>query len=72
MFDVSFEYARKAISIDTHDGDANYYFGISAMQIGDYTSALDGLSLASLTPSKRTAAYTEIAKLYMLGGLVTY
>ncbi|MFZ9662072.1 MAG: DUF5107 domain-containing protein, partial [Chitinophagaceae bacterium] len=67
-FEESFEYARKAIAIDTHHGDANYYFGISAMQIGDFTSALDGLSMASLTPSNRTAAYTEIAKLYILKG----
>ena len=56
--------ATRALSIDTHAGDANYYYGIINAQLGNITDAKDGFSIASLTPEYRSAAYTGLSKLY--------
>ena len=57
--------ARRALSIDTHDGASNYYYGLSCMQLQDIVNAKDGFDLATLSPEYRSAAYTELSKLYL-------
>jgi Tfp pilus assembly protein PilF len=57
---------KRALSIDTHDGDANYYYGLVNAQSGNYTDAKDGFDLAALIPAYRAAAYTALSKLYLL------
>lgn len=54
----------RALSIDSHDGAANYYYGIIQKSMGNTIDAMDGFDLASLTPEYRGAAYTELAKIY--------
>ena len=56
--------AARALSIDTHAGDANYYYGIINAQLGNIADAKDGFSIASLTPEYRSAAYTSLSRLY--------
>jgi Tfp pilus assembly protein PilF len=56
--------AARALSIDTHAGDANYYYGIINAQLGNIADAKDGFSIASLTPEYRSAAYTGLSRLY--------
>jgi tetratricopeptide (TPR) repeat protein len=56
--------SARALSIDTHAGDANYYYGIINAQLGNIADAKDGFSIASLTPEYRSAAYTGLSKLY--------
>lgn len=56
--------ATRALSIDTHAGDANYYYGIINTRLGNITDAKDGLSIAALTPQYRSAAYTELGRVY--------
>lgn len=56
--------ARHALSINTHAGDANYYYGIINARLGNTADAKDGLSIAALTPEYRSAAYTELSRLY--------
>lgn len=56
--------ATRAISIHTHAGDANYYYGIINAQLGNTADAKDGLSIAALTPEFRSAAYTGLSRLY--------
>src|SRR5690606_5547793 len=56
--------ATRALSINTHAGDANYYYGIINAQLGNIADAKDGFSIASLTPEYRSAAYTGLSRLY--------
>lgn len=56
--------ATRALSINTHAGDANYYYGIINAQLGNTADAKDGFSIACLTPGYRSAAYTGLSRLY--------
>jgi tetratricopeptide (TPR) repeat protein len=56
---------KKALSIDTHDGSANYYYGIINAALGNTVDAKDGFDLATLSAEYKTGAYTELAKLYL-------
>ena len=64
-YDEALEFARKASSIDTHDGAANYYYGLVNTQLGNIIDAKDGFDLAALSTEYRSAAYTELSKLYL-------
>ena len=55
---------ERALSIDAHDGAANYYWGLVQNALGNTIDAMDGFDLASLSPEYRGAAYTELAKIY--------
>jgi len=57
--------ARRALSINTEDGGANFNYGLANMQLGHTTDAADGFDIASLTPAWRSAAYTQLARLYL-------
>lgn len=83
---------KKALSIDTEDGSANYYYGLINAQLSDEagtgpgnftaasnaagpgnvtdhaTDAKDGFDIASIDPAYRSAAYTELAKIYLKEG----
>ncbi len=61
----SLEYARKALSIDAHSGAANYFYGVANKQLKNFTDAKDGFELAALTAEYRSAAYTELAAIYL-------
>ncbi|HRP33807.1 MAG TPA: DUF5107 domain-containing protein [Agriterribacter sp.] len=56
--------ATRALSINTHAGDANYYYGLINAQLGNVADAKDGYSIATLTPEYRSAAYTGLSRLY--------
>ncbi len=56
--------AKKALSIDTYDAQSNYYYALAAKKKGNTADALDGYEVAALTSEYRSAAYTEMAKLY--------
>lgn len=59
---------KKALSIDTHAGDANYYYGLINVQLGNHTDAKDGFELATLSPEYRAAAYVQLSKLWLQEG----
>lgn len=65
-FDSAFYFARKALSIDTYDPASNYYYGMAALKLGKWYDALDGFEMAALTPRFRSAAYTELSKMYVM------
>lgn len=67
-YDPSFFFARKALSIDTYDGAANYYYGLAAARLGKVFDALDGFEIATFTPEFRSAAYAQISRIYMQRG----
>jgi tetratricopeptide (TPR) repeat protein len=61
----SLEYARHGLSIDTYDPAANFYYGLVNTQLGNITDAKDGFDIASLSPSYRGAAYSELSRIYL-------
>ena len=63
-YKVSLAYARQALSIDTYDPAGNFYYGLANLELGNITDAKDGFDIASLSPAYRTAAYTELSKIY--------
>lgn len=67
-YQTAFEHAKTAISFDAHHGAANYYYGLSAAQLGKEADAMDGFGVASMNMEYRSAAYVEIAKLHARNG----
>jgi tetratricopeptide (TPR) repeat protein len=57
------ELVRKALSIDTHHGAANYIYGLVNEALGYMVDAKDGFALAILTTPYRSAAYTRLSRL---------
>lgn len=57
--------AKRALSINTEDGGANFIYGLINQQLGNTTDARDGYDIASLTPAWRSPAYTCLARLYL-------
>lgn len=65
QYDSAFYYSRKALSIDTYNGEANYFYGVAASKLSLDYDALDGFEVAALTPHYRNAAYTALSHEYM-------
>ena len=63
-YNDAYEYARKGLSINTYDPAANYYYGLASMQLGNITNAKDGFDISALSIEYRSAAYTELCKIY--------
>ncbi len=63
MYEKSMEYARKALAVNTYDPEANYFWALSNEQAGNTADALDGFSVATLSPEFRRAAWLRIAYL---------
>lgn len=55
---------KTALSVNTYDGQANYLYGLVNVQLKNWADAKDGFDLASLSLAYRSAAYTELAKIY--------
>jgi tetratricopeptide (TPR) repeat protein len=57
--------ARRALSIDTEAGDANYFYGLINAAMGNTVDARDGFDIATLSVDYRCAAYTALATIYL-------
>ncbi|HRI20582.1 MAG TPA: DUF5107 domain-containing protein, partial [Panacibacter sp.] len=55
---------KKALSIDTYDPAANYYYGLINVQLGNITDAKDGFDIAAMNSEYRSGAYVELSKIY--------
>lgn len=64
----AFDYAMRALAVDTYDGEANYLMGCAAMKLGRLYDAMDGFEIAAVTDEYRSAACTRLAKLYLKNG----
>ena len=64
-WDKALEYAQKALAIDTYDPAANYFMALASEKAGNDQDALDGFSVATLSPGYRHAAWLRIAYLAM-------
>ena len=60
-------FAKKALSINTYDPAANYYYGLINKKLGKQTDAIDGFDIATQSEEYRTPAFTELAKIYFSG-----
>ncbi len=58
--------AARALSINTYDPAANYYYALASLYLGDLTDAKDGFDIAAADGAFRTAAYTQLAKIYCI------
>ena len=67
-YEEALDLARRALSIHTEDGGANFIYGLANMQLGRNTDAADGFDIASLSPAWRSAAYTQLSRLHFRSG----
>lgn len=63
-YEEALSMSKRAISIDKYDPAANYYYGIINSSLGNITDATDGFDIDGLSIEYRSAAYTELARLY--------
>lgn len=63
-YDEAQKYARKALSLDVYDGEANYIYGLINYNTHP-VDAKDGFSVASYSPAYRSAAYAMLAKCFL-------
>lgn len=61
QYDSAFHYASRALSINTYDPMANYYYAMAADQTGQMTDAFDGWEMAALSSSWRIPAWYQLA-----------
>lgn len=66
--ETALDYVKKALAVDTYDAEANYLYGLINAGMGKTADAKSGFSIASQSPSHRTAAFTELSRLYMQEG----
>lgn len=59
------ELVRRALSLNTYDGEANYLYGLINLKLEKYTDAKDGFSIASYSPAYRSEAYFKLATCFM-------
>jgi predicted Zn-dependent protease len=64
-YEEALQYAKKALSVDTYDPAANYYYGLINVKLGSTTDAKDGFDIASQAVEYRSASYTQLAQLYL-------
>jgi len=57
--------AKKALSIDTYYGAANYYYGVINAQLGNTVDAKDGFDIAGLSMDYRSAAYNGLSRIHL-------
>lgn len=58
--------ARKALAVNTYEPAANFYYALANGQLGNSTDAKDGFDIASSGVAFRSAAFTELGKIYFL------
>lgn len=58
--------SKKALSLNTYDGDANYFYGLTNRVLGHAAEAKAAFSIASYSTSVRTAAYEQLGEMYAL------
>ncbi len=58
-WDKAREYAQKALAVDTYDPAANYFMALASEKTGNDQDALDGFSVATLSPGYRHAAWLQ-------------
>ena len=61
----AWEYLQKSLSVDTYDGEANYLYGIASSNLKNTADAKSAFSIASASVKYRSAAYTQLASIFL-------
>ena len=61
-------FARTALSVDTYDPAANYWYGLANRWLHNDADAKDGFEIAASSPEYRGAAWTELARMSLAAG----
>jgi lipopolysaccharide biosynthesis regulator YciM len=64
-YEDALQFTKRALSINTEDDEANYYYGLINLQLNDIVDAKDGFDIATLSPAMRSPAYTQLATVYL-------
>ena len=64
QYEEGLKLAKRALSINTYDPNGNYYYGLANVYLNNITDAKDGFDIAALDVRFRTAAYTQLSKIY--------
>ena len=65
QYDAALVEAKKALSVDTYDEAANYYYGVINNKLGNLVDAKDGFDIASMGVEYRSAAWLALANIYL-------
>ena len=63
-YQVAFDAASKALSINTYDAAANYYYALAALQLNKPFDAKDGFDIATQSAEYRVPAFTQLSHIY--------
>ncbi|MBK7711715.1 MAG: DUF5107 domain-containing protein [Bacteroidales bacterium] len=63
LYEEARSYAGQALAVDTYDAAANYFWALSSEKTGRNSDALDGFSVATLSPDFRQAAWLRLSYL---------
>lgn len=63
-YDESMELSKRALSLDTYDGKANYFYALACRAQDKATEAKAAFSIAALSPDVRTAAYEQLGEMF--------
>jgi tetratricopeptide (TPR) repeat protein len=66
QYEEALGYAKRALSIDAYDADANFIYGVIQRTLGNFYDALDGFGVASRSMKYRSAAEEEMAEVVFL------
>lgn len=67
-YDTALIYAKRSLAIDTYDGAANFIYGLINRKNNFIADAKDGFSIAAHSMEYRSAAFTELAAMYIYDG----
>ncbi len=67
-YSESYEIASRVLAVDEYDPQANYVSALSAVAMGKVTDAKDRFEVAAITYELRSAACTELARIYIKEG----
>lgn len=66
IYPQALDLLKKALSIDTHDGAANCYYGLVNFAVGNIIDAKDGFDIATMSSEYRSTAYTGLSRIYLM------
>jgi tetratricopeptide (TPR) repeat protein len=71
QYQEAIRFSKKALSINTYDAAANYYYGLANRKLGNITDAKDGFDIAAASMEFRSASCNELSKIYFLEKNIT-
>lgn len=59
------KYVQQSLSVDTYDDEANYLYGLAQKKLGHLSESKSGFSIAAASVKYRSAAYTQLATIFL-------